>query len=69
MSNGGYRRAGLRLSLDIVGQGRGHGRKQSHPDPQEPGTEKGITSLMSAQDVALTLEGRKKIKENDSIIF
>ena len=58
MSNGGYGRAGLWLSLDIVdqgrGQGRGQGREQSHPDHQGPaGTGKGITSL----------EGRGKTKE------
>ena len=37
-SNGGYGRAGLGLSLDIVGQGRGQGGEQSNPDPQGGGS-------------------------------
>ena len=39
VSNGGYRQAGLGLSLDIIGQGRGQGKEQSHPDPQGGGSQ------------------------------
>ena len=38
VSNGGYGRAGLGLSLDIVGQGRGQGGEQSPPDRQGGGS-------------------------------
>ena len=37
--------------------------ERSAASPQGPGTGKGITSLMSAQEVALTLEGWGKTKE------
>ena len=39
VSNGGYGRAGLRLSLYIVRQGRGPGREKSHHDPQGGGSQ------------------------------
>ena len=39
VSNRGYGRAGLGLSLDIVGQGREQGGEQSHPDPQGGGSQ------------------------------
>ena len=54
------------------GKGAGKGEEPSWPtgrrersaaSPQGPGTGKGITSLMSAQEVALTLEGWGKTKE------